>query len=789
MFIEQAELFDDNCEIAFCPYLCRRVLGSEYIIGLDQLGRHDLEIAGGKAANLGELIKIGMPVPEGFIVSTNSFDNLIQENHLEKDIRQLTEEVDVDNTSSLLEASRKLKEIILLHPIPAEIKIKVSEAYRQLTKFELPSNFHVGKNPAIVAVRSSATAEDLPTASFAGQHASFLNVIGEVNLIDSIRKCWASLYEPRAIFYRAKNRISRVSIAVIVQRMVNSEKSGTMFTIDPSTGENVVLIEAIWGLGEGIVGGEVSPDTYKVSKDSNKMAAVIELQVSNKTRMRIRDEVSNNTLELDVPREKASAQVLTKKEISQLTKHGIMIEAHYENKPQDIEFAVENNRIIIVQTRPITSMVKEQPVLNAIKAQQLLKGTGASPGLATGKVRIILGKQEITKIENGDIIVTTMTSPDLVPSMSKSAAIITDLGGKTCHAAIVSREMGIPAIVGTQEGTSKLTDGQEITVDAYNGIVYDGKIDLDIGSRQQQGENVTGKQELPESNLRTLTKVKVNLAFPQRLQEIASKVDGVGLLRLEHMVAQAGIHPAKLVKEGQKEKYVKILIEGIRPIAKEFNPKPVWVRSLDARSDEFRNLKGGEDEPQEANPMLGWHGIRRSLAEPELLKAEFEALGTLYKEGFTNLEVMLPFVISTDEVLKAKDIAKQVGIADKVKIGVMIETPASVMIIEELCKEGRIAFASFGTNDLIQLTLGADRNNEKLSNISSVLHPAILRSMKMVIDTCSKYGVETSICGESGSSPETAKILVKYGIKSISSNIDAIDTIRRAIYEQEQAVI
>jgi pyruvate, water dikinase len=766
----------------------------DYVVGLEEIGRADLDKAGGKGANLGELIKIGIPVPKGFVVSTKSFDRLIEENHLDKEIGQLTQELDVDNTSSLLKVSGKIKEIILLHAIPAEVKIKVSEAYRELTKFESQLNSDLKKQPALVAVRSSATAEDLPTASFAGQLASFLNVKGEQNLFESIRKCWASLYEPRAIFYRAKNRISGASIAVIVQQMVNSEKSGIMFTIDPSTSENVVLIEAIWGLGETIVGGEVSPDMYKASKDSNKIGTIIDSRISNKTKMRLRDELSNNTLELEVPAKKATAQVLTNGEILQLTKYGIMLEEHYGNKPQDIEFAVENSRIIILQTRPITSKVKKRPMLSGTSAQQLLKGTAASPGLATGKVRIIVGKQQITKIENGDIIVTTMTSPDLVPSMSKSAAIITDLGGKTCHAAIVSREMGIPAIVGTQEGTSKLTDGQKITVDAYNGIVYDGIIDLDIGSNQQQeqgqgqGQKVTDRQELFQSDLSTLTWVKVNLAFPQRLQEIASKVDGVGLLRLEHIVAQGGIHPAKLIKEGQIEKYVKILIDGIRPIAKAFEPKPVWVRSLDARSDEFRNLKGGEDEPQEANPMLGWHGIRRSLAEPELLKAEFEALRRLYEEGFSNLEVMLPFVISTDEVTRAKEIAKEVGIADKVKIGVMIETPASVMIIEELCKDARIAFASFGTNDLIQLTLGADRNNERLSNISSVLHPAILRSMKMVIDTCNKYGVETSICGESGSSPDIAKILVRYGIKSISSNIDAIETIRRAIYEQEQGV-
>jgi pyruvate, water dikinase len=410
--------------------------------------------------------------------------------------------------------------------------------------------------------------------------------------------------------------------------------------------------------------------------------------------------------------------------------------------------------------------------------------------VATGKVRIIMGKGEITKIENGDIIVTTMTSPDLVPGMSKSSAIITDLGGKTCHAAIVSREMGIPAIVGTREATKKLYDRQEVTVDAYNGIVYEGKIDLEesseLNQRQRQIGSSTEAAPVPSSSVKTNTKVKVNLAFSQKLQEIANKSDGVGLLRLEHMVAQSGIHPARLIKMGQKEKYIKILMDGIRPIAETFDPKPVWVRSLDVRSDEFRNLKGGEDEPQEANPMLGWHGIRRSLDEPELLKAEFEAMARLYQEGYENLETMLPFVISTDEVKKAKEIANEMGLRDKMKIGIMIETPASVMIIEDFCKEAAIAFASFGTNDLIQLTLGVDRNSERLANIYSSSHPSILRSMKTVINTCNQFGVESSICGESGSSPEMAKILVKYGIRSISCNIDAIDAIRAAVYEQEQ---
>jgi pyruvate,water dikinase len=764
-------------------------LDYDYVVGLEQIGKDDINKAGGKGANLGEIIKIGIPVPEGFVVTTSSFDRLIQIYNLGKGLQEIIEKTNVDDTTALLQASKKLKGIILSQKMPNEVMSKVIQSYKNMSTtdaIELKS--HEIKEASLVAVRSSATAEDLPTASFAGQQATFLNVTGEKNLIESIMKCWASLYEPRAIFYRAKHGISKASIAVIVQKMIDSKKSGILFTIDPTTGENVVLIEAIWGLGEAIVGGEVSPDLYKVSKDSGKNPKIIDIQVSNKTKMRVRNYTSNNTVKVDVAHDKATAQVITREEILELTNYGLVLENHYDH-PQDIEFAISNNKITILQTRPITSKVMKQTEFRELKGKQLLKGAGASPGVATGKVRIIMGKGEITKIENGDIIVTTMTSPDLVPGMSKSAAIITDLGGITCHAAIVSREMGIPAIVGTREATNKLKDRQQITVDAYNGIVYEGKIDLDVSSnlsQRQIGSSTAVATAVPSSTIKTKIKVKVNLAFSQRLQEIANKADGVGLLRLEHMVAQSGIHPARLIKAGENDEYVKILMNGIRPIAKAFDSKPIWVRTLDARSDEFRNLNGGEDEPQEANPMLGWHGIRRSLDEPGLLKAEFEAIAGLYQEGYKNLEIMLPFVISTDEVRKAKVIANEMGLQDKMKIGIMVETPASVMIIEELCKEVTIAFASFGTNDLIQLTLGVDRNNERLTNIYSAFHPAILRSMKTVIITCNQFGVESSICGESGSSPEMAKILVKYGIRSISCNIDAIDAIRRAVYEQEQ---
>jgi len=761
-------------------------VNNAYVTGLNQIGRDDIAIAGGKGANLGEIIKIGIPVPKGFIVTTASFDKLLEENNLEPRIRAVIDGTTVDDTTKLFEASRKIKEIILSSDMPLEVESGIIKAYERLESEMSKLSAKTKESLFAVAVRSSATAEDLPTASFAGQHATFLNVKGEKNLIESVRKCWASLFEPRAIFYRTKHGISWSRIAVIVQEMINSDKSGIIFTVDPSNGQNILLFEAIWGLGESIVSGKITPDMYKVSKERGNVGIILDVQVSNKTRMLARDPKSGNTVEVLLSQRKGNTQVLTEEEILELSRYSTMLEDHYGGHPQDIEFAIEGDRIMILQTRAVTTEIKkniEKVKSNGARHKELIKGIGASPGIAIGIVRIIHTNDEIARIQDGEIIVTRMTSPDIVPAMSKSGAIITDLGGRTCHAAIVSRELGIPAIVGTKQATSVLREGQEVTVDAYDGVVYDGRIET---------ENVLGgKNGVVSSNntiqtLETRTKVKVNLAFLQRLQEILPKIDGVGLLRIEHMVAQSGFHPAKLIKNGRKEEYVRILMDGIRPIAKALKPKPVRVRTLDARSDEFRNLDGGQEEPIEANPMLGWHGIRRSLDEPELLKAEFEALRILYEdEGLTNLEVMLPFVVSTEEVKKAMDIAKEAALPNELKIGIMIETPASVLTIKELC-EAEIAFASFGTNDLIQLTLGIDRNNERLAKNYSAFHPAILRSLKMVIDTCNQFGIESSICGESGSDLEMAKILVGYGIKSISCNIDAIDSIRKVIYEEER---
>jgi len=755
----------------------------EFIAWFEQLDKNSLSLAGGKGANLGELMKIKMPVPPGFVITTKAFDKFIELNAIKNQIQELVESCDVDNTEQLLETSKKIKGLILSQDFPVGMRTELIDAYRELSFAEeiiTPKAIELiaaGRDYALVAVRSSAQAEDLPGASFAGQQATFLNVKGVKDYLEAVKKCWASLYEPRAIFYRAKQGIKHSSIAVVVQRMVSSDASGVMFTINPTTGENEIVIEATWGLGESLVAGEVEPDFYRVSKDGR----ILEKRIGKKEKMRVRDLATDRTVVLPVAEKKINAQVLSDQEILKLAEYGITIEKHY-GKPQDIEFAIERGRIFIVQTRAVTTQAKKEKV--KVEGEILLKGLGASPGIASGVVKIVHGSQDIPKVQKGDILVTKMTSPDLVPTMSKCAAIITDAGGRTCHAAIVSREMGIPCIVGTQTATQVLKDGQEVTVDAYTGTVYSGRVEIE----KPEVEVSAKGEELPALEKLTVTQIKVNLAFADNLEQIVPKVDGVGLLRIEHMITKFGIHPAKLVREGRKEDYIKILLEGIRPIAKAFHPKPVWVRTLDARSDEFRNLEGGEEEPKEDNPMLGWHGIRRSLDEPELLKAEFEAIKRLHEEGLDNVHVMLPFVISVDELRKAREIAKEVGLPAGCKIGIMCEVPSCALRIADFCKEG-VDFVSIGSNDLTMLTLGVDRNNIKISNLYTEFHPSVLKLMRYVIKVCNQYGIESSICGESASDPEMVKLLVKFGIKSISCNIDAIEKVRMAVIKAERELI
>ncbi|NOZ82125.1 MAG: phosphoenolpyruvate synthase [Candidatus Micrarchaeota archaeon] len=742
-----------------------------YILYPKDVSKDDVSLVGGKAANLAELIKAGFPVPECFFVSVEAYEKFISENGLEEKIQQVLSEIDFSDQESISKASRKIKAMILEAEMPKEIKEEIASAYMSL--MEAPGGeiefIKAGRELPFVAVRSSATTEDVEKASSAGQQETFLNVRGAENVCFSVQRCWASLFTPRAIYYRHRHGQKKAGIGVIVQRMVNSEKSGVMFTLNPANPKDRnIVIEAVFGLGETIVQGEVTPDRYVVDRNTGE---ILKKEIGRKIFERVRDP-SGVTVKRQVEPERVEAQVLTDQEIVSVAAYGKKIEEHY-GFPQDIEFGVEKGKIYILQSRAVTYL--EEHEVQDVQGEVILKGFGASPGLATGPVKVVLSPEELGKVQKGDVLVTQMTSPDFVVAMEKSAAIITDRGGVTSHAAIVSRELGIPCIVGTGKATEILKDGDIVTVDAYKGVVYRGEVKIEK------------KEEIaPVREIVTATAVKVNMAFPERL-EIAEKTDGVGLLRIEHMLTRSGMHPVEYIRSGRRDELVSILVENISKIAKAFYPKPVWVRSLDARTDEYRHMQGGEKEPQEDNPMLGWHGIRRSLDEPEILKAEFEAVRKIHESGLDNVHIMLPFVIDVSEFAEAKKIASEI-LPEGVKIGIMVETPAAALTIEDFCRHG-VSFVSFGTNDLTQTTLAVDRNNERLSKLFRTDHPAVMRLIKEVIRVCKKYGVETSICGEAGSDPRIVEKLVEFGIDSVSANIDAVDKIRRTVEKTERRLI
>lgn len=740
-----------------------------YILEPSNLGKNDVKKVGGKGANLAELINAGFPVPEAFFVSVEAYNKFVEHNDLKKKINEIIKDIDYSDVNSLAEASESIKKLILEAEFPDEIRDAVIMAYRKLYGApEIDISFVKPLEKPFVSVRSSGVMEDIEGASSAGQYETFLNVRGDENVIQNIKKCWASLYTSRVIYYRYKhNQPQESSICVIIQRMVNSEKAGVAFTIDPTNpvkGSNHIIIEGCWGVGETLVQGEVEPDRYLVDKENGD---VLEKHIGEKTLERVRDPMTEVTVKRRVSPERMKQQLLSDYEILALAAYCKKIEQHY-GTPQDIEWAFERKKIYILQARAVTTL--EEKTTEEVKGTPILEGYGASPGVATGVVKVIKDLKEIDKIQKGDVLVTEMTSPDYVPAMEKSAAIVTNAGGSTCHAAIVSRELGIPCIVGTKKATEVLKEGMNITVDASHGKVYSGEVQIEA------------EEKAAAVNVKTKTQVKVNLAFPETAEK-ATHADGVGLLRLEHMLTKTGMHPIEYIRQGKSEELTRIILEGVEKVAKAFHPKHVWVRSLDARTDEFRNMQGGENEPHEDNPMLGWHGIRRSLDEPEILKAELRALKMLHEKGLDNVVWELPFIINVSELRKAKDIAREIGAPDN--FGIMVEVPACALNIEEFCKEG-IVFASFGSNDLTQTTLGLDRNNERLINLFDEMHPSMRFQFKQVIDACNKYNVESSICGELPSNRRDAvEFLVKAGISSISVNIDALDKVRQWVSEIE----
>ena len=753
----------------------------EYVEFFEELKKEDVDLAGGKGANLGELTQAGIPVPPGFVITSATYQKFMDETGITQKIMDILDALDVNNNKELQESAREIKKIIIETEIPDEISSLIIESYNALCH-------RIGKENAFVAVRSSATAEDLPEASFAGQQDTYLNVKGPEDMIKYVRKCWASLFGARAIFYREENNFdhSKVYIAVVVQEMVDAEKAGVMFTVHPSTGEEKILIEGAWGLGEAVVSGTVTPDTYWVDKATGE---ILRKQISEKNIMFQKKSENGQTVKVPVPEDLKNKQVLNEDEIAQLVELGKRIQEHYQF-PQDTEWAIENGKIFMLQSRPVTTLdmgTASGEALHEGDRTVITKGLGASPGMAAGSVKIIKTTDELDKVQEGDILVTVMTTPDMVPAMKRANGIITDEGGVTCHAAIVSRELGIPCVVGTGDATSILPENSKVTLDGNKGIVWEGLL-VETAKKE---ETTTAQPNVVLQAPLTVTEVKVNVSMSEAAKKAAATgADGVGLLRTEHMMLTTGVHPKKYIQEGNEAELVKVLVENILKVADTFYPKTVWYRTLDAPTDEFQSLDGGEDEPYEHNPMLGWRGIRRELDEPEILLAEFKAIKKLHEQGYTNIGIMLPLVQHPDELKEAKKIARQAGLKPQknIEFGIMVETPAAALTIEDFIAEG-IDFVSFGTNDLTQYTLAIDRNNENVADLYTESHPAVLKLIERVIIECNKAGVKTSICGQAGSMPAIVEKLVELGITSVSANTDAVATVRETVARVEQKLL
>ncbi len=745
------------------------------VVWFSEVGREDVGLVGGKGANLGELTRASIPVPPGFVVTADTYFRFIQQNGLEPVIRKELFRLDVHDTRLLNERAENIRRRIMEAPMPAHIADEIRAAYREL-----------GEGP--VAVRSSATAEDLPEASFAGQQSTFLNVVGADNVVRAVQACWASLFEARAIFYREESGYdhTKVGLAVPVQRMVQSEISGVMFTVEPVTSDRTrITIEAVYGLGEGIVSGEISPDLYLVDKDS---LHIVSKTVTPQDRMIARRPGADGSHEsanawLPVPEHLRERQKLTDPEIRELARIGRAVEEHY-GTPQDIEWAYEKGRFYLVQARPVTTLKHELKDDEGVEetAPVLLTGQPASPGVGVGAVRIVHDPREIDIVKQGDVLVAEMTTPDFVPAMKRASAIVTERGGRTCHAAIVSRELGIPCVVGVA-GATGLEEGREVTVDGSAGRIYEGRAEARLAWYERQKERYARS-----ASLKTTTKLYVNLAEPELAEVVARRhVDGVGLLRAEFIVAQIGKHPRQFIEEGRPEEYTRRLEEGIKEFCRAFNPRPVVYRLTDFKTNEYANLEGGAKfEPTEENPMIGYRGASRYLREPDIFKLELDAITGVRRE-FKNLYVMVPFVRTPEELRGVKQLITEHGLVrgDDFKLWMMVEVPSNVIILDRFIDVG-IDGISIGSNDLTQLVLGIDRDSEALADTFDERNEAVMAAIQTAVTVARRRGITASICGQAPSVyPEVTEKLVEWGITSVSVSPDMIDQTREIIANAE----
>jgi pyruvate,water dikinase len=743
----------------------------ELVLWFDNLRNTDVSIVGGKNASLGEMINAALPVPFGFAVTAYSYERYIAEKKIAEQIYKIiTDTVTNPNDPRQYDtASKKIRELIENTLMPKDIETAIRNAYAELNKrFNLKDTF--------VAVRSSATAEDLPDASFAGQQETFLNVKGADDLIDKVRKCWSSLFTPRAIFYRTEKGFphEKVFISVGVQKMVNSHAAGVMFTINPVTGNrDEIVIEGNFGLGETVVSGVVNPDDFVVDKNS---MLIKERRISRKTVKYIRDPKTGKTVHIEIPESEQKTVCISDQEINKLAELAKRIEKHY-GKPMDIEWAIDQDlsfpeNMMLVQARPETvfgTKTTEASKMEENKAQDLkviVRGISAGRrGYGIGKAKVVLNIEDAhSTMSKGDVLVTGMTDPDFVPFMKMASAIVTDKGGITSHAAIVSRELNIPCVVGTENATQIMKTGQEYTVDS---AVQPAAVN-----------NGSGIMQVAEAAPVTATKIYMNLGTPEMIEQYKNlPFEGIGLMRTEFILASAiGQHPMAFVDAGQSQQFVDKLADGIATVARAIQPKPVVVRLSDFKTNEYRGLKGGDKyEIIEENPMLGWRGCSRYISKwyDKAFRLECQAIKKCRTEwGLKNVYVMLPMVRTLWEAKAVLELMRAEGLERNkdFKIWFMAETPSIGIMADEFSK--LVDGFSIGSNDMTQGVLMIDRD---------IAH---------LIRAAHENGCTVSICGEGPSNlPDFAEFLVRVGIDSISVNNDAVVQTRKHVASVEQKII
>ena len=772
----------------------------QFLLWFEQLERKDVDIVGGKSSSLGEMTaKTDVPVPYGFATTAYAYRYFIKESGLEEKMRSILSELtDVENSALLRDVSARLRDAIMAEKMPQDLQDAIGAAYVELGK-------RVGEENPYVAVRSSATAEDLPDASFAGQQDTYLNVQGAETIIAKVKECYASCFTDRAVYYREKQGFDHIEVALsaVVQMMVFSKTSGVMFTVNVATGDdNNILIEAAFGLGEYVVQGTVTPDNYTISKHDHK---IIDSCVNEQDIMLVRKK-GGDCEEVQVPEELRKVQTLTDEQILELADYAKKIEKHY-GCYMDMEWGVDErtNKIWILQARPETvwsrrnkeggAKVQESKSMTTTDHKVIVKGLPASPGKVSGRVHVILDPSRIDEFKEGEILVTEMTAPDWVPAMKKAKAIVTDSGGMTCHASIVSRELGIPCIVGTKSrgeaATVTIPDGIDVTIDATHGVVYEGIIE-EAKKENQAGAAVAVAEYFPPTG----TKVYMNLGDPELAEKYSSlPCDGIGLMREEFIwTTYIHEHPLYLIKTGHPEKVVDQLAEGMRQVCQAMAPRPVTLRFSDFKSSEYRDLKGGDEfEPYEPSALLGWRGASRYYDPKyiEAFKLECQAVVKVREEfGLKNLNVMIPFCRNVEECEKVVKIMAECGLerGKDFKVWLMAEIPSNIILADQFNKY--VDGYSIGSNDLTMLVLGCDRDNDTVSHIYDERNLAVRRAVRHLIEVAHSEGKTVSICGQAPSVyPEFCEFLIKSGIDSISVNPDTVKFTKKLVAQVEQRVM